>query len=299
MERVGQLLERFGFAVVWATLPFTLGPALGSALDPLDTPIRTTASLGAWAGWAVALVAALTPRTTTLTAMRIIAPASLAVALWATVASDDRGGAQAVGIVFGFIAAMAALLPTTTDFFVNGSSYGDERRLALRPPGLLMLGPIELTWLAVVVGAAAGPLMLAARMWIPGALATVVGWAVAVAGMRSIHMLAQRWVVFVPAGMVLVDRLTLADALLMQRKSITSLGPALADTTARDLTAGASGLALQIDFGEEMSIVPIAPRRLRGPKPTTEVVSVASVIFTPSRPGTVLAEARARRLPVS
>lgn len=293
------LLERYAFVVIWATLPFTAGPSLANALDPIDDVIRSTASVGLWAAWAATLAASLVPRTVTLTHIRIVAPASLAVSTWAAISNNDHRGAwDAVAIIVTFVATIAALIPTTTDVFVNGSSYGDERRLALRPPGPLLIGPIELTWLAVVVGAVTGPLLLAARSWIIGVAVLVVGWVIAALGVRSLHVLAQRWIVFVPAGVVVVDRFTLTDTLMVPRASISALRPAPADTDARDLTAGAVGLALQLDFTEEMGIVPAPRRSLRNTRPSSGIEPVMSVLVSPSRPGTVLSEAKKRRLAV-
>ena len=44
--------------------------------------------------------------------------------------------------------------------FVNGSSYGDERRVALRPPTALLVGPIEAVWAGTAV-----PLPVAVVRW--------------------------------------------------------------------------------------------------------------------------------------
>jgi hypothetical protein len=42
------------------------------------------------------------------------------------------------------LAAVISLSAPVGDRMVNGSSYGDERRMPLRPPGVLLLGPFEL-----------------------------------------------------------------------------------------------------------------------------------------------------------
>ena len=70
----------------------------------------------------------------------------------------------------------------------------------VRAPGIVVLGLGEVVWAAVVVGALAGPLLLAAEQWVAGAIAIVIGWPLARFGSRSLHRLAQRWLVFVPAG---------------------------------------------------------------------------------------------------
>ena len=57
-------------------------------------------------------------------------------------------------------------------------------------------------------------------------------------------------------------------------------------------------MALEATFDEPESIVPAAPRRLRGPPEPISLEDVDAVLFTPSRPGAVLAEATRRRFPV-
>jgi hypothetical protein len=299
MNRLAPLARRWGLALVWVLLPFLAGPSFADALDPRSRPVQLVASLGLWALWALVLAAALVPRTSSLTVVRMIAPASVVAAAWAALRVPGGAGlAEALALGATTLAALVALSAPVGDTFVNGSSYGEERRLPLRPPGLLLLGPVELLWAVAVAGAVAGPLLLAARQWALGAVVLVVGWALATGIGLALHRLAQRWVVFVPAGLVLVDRTVLTDALLVQKHRMASLGPAPADTTAEDLTAGALGLALELRVKEPETIVPATPRRLRGEQQPLAPTAVQAVLFTPSRPGVVLAEARRRRLPV-
>jgi hypothetical protein len=51
-------------------------------------------------------------------------------------------------------------------------------------------------------------------------IVTVVGWPLAYAMIRSLHSLSRRFLVLVPAGVVVVDPLTLADPVLMRREEI-------------------------------------------------------------------------------
>ncbi len=106
-----------------------------------------------------------------------------------------------------------------------------------------------------------------------------------------LHTLARRWLVFVPNGVVVHDPLALAEPVLLARATVRGIGPAPADTRALDLTAGASGLALEVRLAEPVAVVPVAPGRH-----TAEVVRTDALLVTPSRPGRVLDEARRRRL---
>jgi hypothetical protein len=294
VTRVQSWIVRWSLPIVWAILPLTAGPAFADALDPRSPAFRTTVSIALWGIWAITLVLTLVPRTTSLTGVRIVVPASFAAAVWSSFATPEPDWQDGLALATTALAAALALAASTSERFVNGSSYGAERRMPLRPPGLVVLGLVEAVWAAVVVGAAAGPLLLASKQWIAGAVALVVGWPLAVMGTRSLHRLAQRWFVFVPNGVVLVDPLALTDSCSMTRAAVESIGPAPADTSAHDLTVGALGLALEIDLVAPQEVALLEAGRT-GPPPT---ISVDQVLFTPSRPGALLREARARGLPV-
>ena len=287
--------------VAWALLPLLAGPALGDALGGTSRPVQVVASVGLWAAWAGVLVATLVPTTVSLTVLRVAAPAAVAAAGAALLfgAGDGGGGGEGsvgtlagvVALAVSLVAALVALSAATAETFVDGSSYGDERRLPLRTPTPLLAGPVEVAWFAVVAPAVAGPLLLAAHQWVAGAVVLAAGVPLAVRAARSLHTLARRWVVFVPAGMVLHDPLALAEPILVPRASVRSLEPAPAGTDALDLTGGAAGLAVEARTVEPVTLLPVAPRG----RPT-ELTEVTAVMFTPVRPGRLLAEARRRRI---
>lgn len=277
----------------WALLPLMLGPALGAALDDRSRAVSLCGAGLAWGTWVVVLIAVLLPRTVSLTMLRIAAPLALVVANWAALAGE-RTLLDGIAVAGAAVALVAAYSPLTGDTFVNGSAYGDERRLPLRVPGALLFGPVPLAGLVAVAGPVAGPLLLAARQWVAGAIVLAVGLPLAVLACRSLHGLSRRWVVFVPAGVVLHDHHTMVDPVLFPRRLIAGLGPARAEVLAGsvDLTARSFGLALELRLSEP---VELAPRR---PDKAVEIVPVTGVLFTPTRPGALLAEATRRRLPV-
>jgi hypothetical protein len=100
--------------------------------------------------------------------------------------------------------------------------------------------------------------------------------------------------VFVPAGFVLHDHLSLREPVLFPRSDVVSFGPALADTNARDLSAGASGLALQVDCAVPVQVAPAEPG-----DEAAELVGISQFLVMPSRPGHVLLEAERRGLRVT
>jgi hypothetical protein len=279
--------------VTWLVLPLAAGPALGDALADAfddDRPVQVVASAGAWLVWVVVLVATLVPTTVSLTALRIAAPAAVIASLAALVTVGVTPAAV-LGLAAALVAALAALAPETAEAFVDGSSYGDERRLPLRVPAALLAGPAEAAWLAAVAGPGVGPLALAAGRWVMGVVALAVGLPAAWWGARVLHSLARRWLVFVPNGVVVHDPLTLSEPALLPRGVVRSLGPAPADSAALDLTGGASGLALEVRLAAPVTLMPVP----RGRRPA-EVTEVDALLVTPSRAGRVLAEARRRRL---
>jgi hypothetical protein len=276
----------------WLALPLLAGPVFADALDPRSRPVQVVVSGGLWLVWALVLVATLVPRTVTLTAVRIVTPGVLVTVVAAVVdASDSSTLARMAGLVGALMVVGVVFAPSVGQAFVNGSSYGEELRVPLRVPAPLLLGPIEVAWLAVAL-VVAGPLLLAARQWAAGVVLLALGAGGAWWGVRVLHSLARRWVVFVPTGMVLHDPLTLVDPILLRRSTVRQLGPAPASTTGLDLTRGALGLALEADLVGDVSLTLVSGGR----GTETETVDTACVLFTPTRPGALLAAARARKI---
>ncbi|CAN5303550.1 hypothetical protein BH20ACT3_BH20ACT3_07400 [soil metagenome] len=278
--------------ILWIALAVVAGASIGDGLDGRSSAVVAVALTGLWAGWAGALVALLVPRTAALTASRILVPGGLAAVLAATVTGSAVDLLDVAAVALAALATLAVFSPWMAESWVDGSSYGPERRLPLRTPAALSYALVPVTWVAVAVGAISGPLLLAARQWAVGGLAMAAGAAVVWAGVRSLHQLSRRWVVLVPAGLVLHDRLAMPEAQLFPRRVIGGIGPAPVDTVADDLTAGAPGLALQLDLSEEVEILLRASRRTTTTRPTT------AVLFTPSRPKRFLDAAAAHRLRV-
>lgn len=289
--------------VCWLALPFTAGATLDAALTGRDAIARWAVGIGAWLLWAVGTATLAVPRTSTLTVARFVVPGGLTAAIAAAVVATGRTGdvevpvpVTALGITAAAVATVLVLSAPFGDRWVNGSSYGAERRFALRPTAsMVVVAP--LLWLLVAVATAVGPLLLAAGLEVVGGIVTVGGWAVAAVVVRRAHVLARRWLVFVPAGVVVHDPLVLTDSLLVQRRGVAGLGPAPAATTARDLTGGAVGLALELRLHEPANILTSAARRDAGGSLTAPGEQVDAVLVAASRPGAVVREAATRRLP--
>ncbi|HEX4978727.1 MAG TPA: hypothetical protein VFV35_01560 [Acidimicrobiales bacterium] len=273
----------------WAALPLVAGPALAEALDSRSREVQVVASVGAWAGWAVVLCAALILHPLSLTAVRAGAAAAPATAA-ASAFAGASGGAAGAALVAGTVVVVVALLPEVAVAFVNGPAYPNERRFPLRPPAPVLFGPIVVAWGLCVALPAVAALLLAAANWAAGSVALVIAVPSVVVLGRALHTLSRRWVVFVPAGVVLHDPLTLADPVLFRRREVVSFDLAPADSDALDATAGALGMAVEIALAEPVPLAMVGTRSRQAGSTST-----SKVLFAPTRPGAVLREARARR----
>ena len=207
-----------------------------------------------------------------------------------------RGVRRVVTVLVAALAVAVALAPWTTDALVDGSSYGPERRIALRTPLVLVLLAV-ITWSVMLVGAVGSVLLLATGRWTAGIAGAVLAAAVVGFGARSIHQLSRRWLVLVPTGLVVHDPLVMPEPQLFLRQTMARLGPAEGDVgddvVTEDLTAGAAGLVLSITLSEPVELL------VRDGSRGTTLRPVDRVLISPALPAALLAEARSRRLPVA
>jgi hypothetical protein len=277
--------------VTWLVLPVVMVPACSDALASRSDGVQWVAAGLLWLGWGTGLVALLVPSTSGLTALRAVAPA----APLAAVAAAAGGADGPVAVLAVALAAAVAVLAFTAEVgraCVQASAYGDERRHLLRPPGTLVLGPLAVLWLVLLAGVAAGPLLLGAGQWLLGAVVTAAGLPLAVVLVRRFHRLSRRWVVFVPAGVVVHDSLALAESAMLRTAELRELVRAPADTQAFDLTAGALGPAVEIRLGDSTTLVlPGSLQQRQG-----RSVHATAFLVSPTRPGQVLGDAAARGL---
>lgn len=301
--------------VAWIAVPFTTGEMLAIALNSYAPSFRTACAVGLWVLWGATTLAAMTLRPFALGFVRIWMPAGLAAAIWAVAArsaADGRPGEAALGLAIAAIAAAASLMPNVGAAFTDNQvasrpNTSIERRLLLRPPAATAFALTPLVWAAIIAGSISGPLLLAAERWGLGAVVLVVGLAVALCGYQSLMVLARRWVVFVPAGIVLHDPLTLGDeAILLPTSGIKSFEIIPASTRRReaaearknetaaadrasskaDLSAGSVGAAIDMSLHESARI----PRLRKAPDLAT------CIRFSPSSARTFAEEALTRNI---
>lgn len=278
--------------LLWLTLPITLGDLLTEVLADRSTSVAVVATVLVWGLWAAGLLASLVRAPWALVALRTIAPLSVLTGAAAAVSSAP-GVLGWIGIATAVVATVAAMSAEVGNEFINGASYGDEERFPLRPPAVLLLGPIALVWALTALPLPAAALALAAQQWVLAAVLGLGGAAAAWWGVKVLSRLTRRWCVLVPAGLTLVDDMALAEATLMRSGDIVSIGPAPADTEALDLSAGATGLIIGVDLSVAGDFLPAVARNA-----VTETVTATSILVAPSRPGALIRAAHGRGMGV-
>jgi hypothetical protein len=278
--------------VTWIAVAAVGWPAVSSAVSGRSEPVAIVANVGAVAAWVAGVGAMAIPATIALTAVRVIVP----LAPLAGVATLVAGGDTADGIetvIVGLLATLVAMSGELGKLFVQASAYGDEERHPLRPP--LGFGAAAVVAWVVWAGAVlSGPLLLAARAWVPGAIVTVVAVVTTVTLPRRWHRLSRRWLVLVPAGLALHDPVVLGETLMLRRSEVARIRLAPVDTEAADLTGPTTGNAIEVAAAVAVTAL-LAPTRQQ---PRGRVIHLTAFLTSPTRPGRTLQAAARRRLPI-
>ena len=282
--------------IVWVTLPLTAGPAVSTALRAWADAPELVAEVLLWVSWATGLLAALAPRPLSLTAVRVIAPAYVVVAIVAVV----DGSPSTIASVGALVATVVALaLASTHDLGLasaNALAYGDEQRVLLRTPPALFLGPLPIARLVLAAAASVPLLLLADEQWVIGVITLVLAVPAGIVLARALHGLSRRWGVLVPAGFVIADPLTLSDPVLFLRERIMSMhaadaAPVPPDVLDLRLGAGAGSVALVFDEAAELG--------RRAGRGASETVAARELRFSVARRDAFLSAAGARRIRVT
>lgn len=290
--------RRWALLILWITLPLSAGPAAASALEPwADAPAVVAIAL-LWLAWGIGVVGVLAPRPAGLTALRAIAPAFAVLALVVAVSGEASSDVAAWGAVAATL--LTALLVSDTEIAIaaaNAVAYGDEQRFPLRTPPALFLAPLPLARVALIGGIAAGPLLLADGRVVAGVVALGVGAPIVVLAARALHGLSRRWMILVPAGVVVLDPLTLADPTLFVRRHVRALRAVDAGVPVGegrlDLRLGATLGSVELVLDGETDLVR-ASRGRRGGR----TVGATALLVAVVRRDDLLAEAARRRVRV-
>jgi len=280
--------------VLWISLPVTAGQVFADTLHPWSDETRIVATVLLWIAWAIVLSALLVPRPVAATIVRIGTPLAVGVTVLAVAAGNSSAVVATLAIV---VTAGACVLAVRGEFqrvCAQGAAYGDEERFPLKVPPAIAFLMLPLAIAVIGFGLATGPLLLADGRWL-GGLATAIGFPLAAVSIRLVHQLARRWVVLVPAGIVIADPLTLTDPVLFVRERVQGIGPAdpgrRPPADALDLRLGAAFGSCALLLTDEADVM----QRVRG-----RGVSVRAglLLVTPTASARLLERAGKRRLPV-
>lgn len=283
-------LTLWGARVAWLVVAVLGGRAIGAAAADRSGAVQVVSTVGAWVGWAVGALALAVPSVVTLTVVRAVVPGALAVTVVTLLFGADAGDALAIGLP-ALVATVLVAAGDTGRIYVQASAYGDERRFGLRPP-IGYLTACVVTWAVWVVSVIAAPLAWAAGSWIVAIVATVVAVAGALVLPLRWHQLSRRWLVLVPAGVVVHDPVVLADTLMLPRRRVVDVGLRTDRAGLLDLTGPTPGVGVAIALDEPTNaVLARRPGETRG-----RPVSLRAFLVAPTRPGAVLTEAARRGL---
>lgn len=278
--------------LAWLALAVIGGTAFGEALAPHSRGVEVVGTLALWVGWTVVALALAIPSTVSLTIARCVVPGAVVAAV---VAAFGAEGTVSAALAVGTAALTAAAVASGElgQAFAQASAYGHERRFVLRAPAWVVI-PVVVSWAALCATAIGAPLAWGARNWVVATVLTVIAAALGWVLGRRYHRLSRRWLVIVPAGVVIHDHLVLGETVMLPTRALRSLGLALEGTDAADLTGPAGGHAVEITLRDHETVV-FAPSRA---EPTGRAIHARAVLVAPTRPGGFLAAAADRGLPV-
>ena len=278
---------------MWLVVGATGVWAIAEALRERSTSAGVATSIAAWTVFGVTLVAAIVPSTASLTVVRATVPLAAVAAVVALVAGAGavRGGAF---LGAGLLAVVLFASGEIGEVFAQASAYGDEQRFPLRPP-VALVAPVVVSWLLWSATATGAVVLLAAGRWIVGGALVVLALAAVWPLGQRYHRLSKRWLVVVPAGLVVHDHLVLAETLLVQRAALRTVGLALAATEAADLTGPAAGHAVDVVVVEPVKVIFASTPA----QPDGRAIHARSFLIAPTRPGRALAAAASRGITVA
>lgn len=310
-ERVDECSERVPTRHTWGVRSLSPGPVLmwtfrlawvamaalgGRVVDDLTAGRSGWGATGvqivAMALWTTVAVASVVPSARSLTAIRVLTPAPLIAAVLTLAAglssAADAGAAAAL--------ALAILAAGSSAEFgrrnIQASAYGAEERFPLRAPAAYLVAA-GVAWVLTATGATLTVVWLRSGHAVGTAVAGAVTAALVVVSVPRWHRLARRWLVIVPAGVVVHDPLVLAETVMLRRHEVAGVTLAAVDTEAADLSGPAGGHLLEIRLRSMVTAVLNAGPRTPGGR----AIHLAAALVAPSRPGAALAAARRRGHP--
>lgn len=256
-----------GFSAPWQSLA-----------DDATTPTSVALLVWGWSLWLLTAIGLFVPSPISLTAIRCVTPIAV-VASFAAVA-PLAVFASVVMLVIGFS-------PIFVDVMVQGGAYGEEKRFALRTPVPQML-PTFIAWGVLCFSLIGGSLFITSEKYAVGIPLAIVGLVLSTRVPKLLHRHSRRWLVIVPAGIVIHDHLVLAETVMSPRSKIASLTIVPEAGESADFTGGVAGprMAVQLREADKIVLSRITAKILG----TTEALHVTTFSVAPRRLNAALTE---------
>ena len=259
-------------------------PFLNNALQQMSSVTGTCSTVAIWALWSIALLCTLVPSSTALTAIRLALP-TISVIVGAIGIGVGMSSGVAAALAISRLASLLVMSGEIGNSFVQLAAYGDERRFLLRcPPAMLVVQVLSwLVWVALTIVAIN---LLASDVLILGTIVAIAAVFLTIALPRRFHRFSRRWLVSVPAGLVIHDHVVLAETAMFMHNAVIEIGIETAQSEAADLSGKCAGLGLVITLKDFDTVV------LAGtPKnPGGSAIHVKSMRVCPTRPGRTITE---------
>ena len=276
-------------AVVWASRLSVIAtglavPLLNNALRQMSSLTGISSTVGIWLLWSIALLCTLVPSSSALTAIRLALPTIFVIVAAVAITSDMTSGVAAA-LAISLLSSLFIFSGDIGNSFVQLAAYGDERRFLLRcPPAMLVVQ--VLSWLVWVALAIVAINLLASDALILGAFVAVAALLLTIALPRRFHRFSRRWLVSVPAGLVIHDHVVLAETAMFMNNAVVKIGVDLAPSEAADLSGKCSGVGLLIALKDFDTVVLAATPKTPG----GSAIHVKSMRVCPTRPGRAIIE---------
>ena len=245
--------------------------------DSHSSSVSTVLLVWGWTLFLAVAVAVLVPSPISLTVTKCVTPL---MTIGAFMAASPAG---VFGSLVALIISWSALFG---DVMVQGSAYGEETRFTLRTP-VPYWAPSVLAWALLSGGLIGGTLMVAAENYVVGAPALLVGLLLTITVPRRLHRLSRRWLVIVPAGIVVHDHLVLAETQMSMRSKILSITKVNESGETADFTGGILGprIAVHLKEADKVVLSKITAKTLG----TIDALHVKAFSFAPRRLDVALA----------
>ena len=195
-----------------------------------------------------------------------------------------------VGVAVAVLALVCIFLPAFGSLHVQASAYGDEKRLLLRVPAA-QIAPITVSYLLLAALVVATLFAAAGEVWWLAAVCLVLTVLLFRVVVKSLHRFSRRWLVVVPAGVVVHDELLLAETFMVRTTAVTRVELSATSGEALNLTGDIAGvrrqlvLVVQLREAEKLALSPYLAKMLG----TLDALHVQSYAVAPTLAGHALA----------